>query len=79
LALKRLKDKIENKNEFLNSELYREAKLYNLLSSCDYIVQFEESFFDENDYFYLVMEYCEVFSFYLLILFEIYITLKNFE
>lgn len=58
-ALKKLKSKI-NKETFLNSNQSNEVKLMSKLSRFDFIVKYEDCFFDECDYFYIVNEYCEV-------------------
>jgi NIMA (never in mitosis gene a)-related kinase len=49
----------EEKLEFLKSNEIREAKIYYALPSNEYIVKFIDCFFDQSNYFYLVLEYCE--------------------
>ena len=38
---------------------FRETQLLKMLTS-DYIIKFEDYFFDESKYFYLVLEFCQV-------------------
>ena len=58
-ALKKLKSKISSKSEFENSKEMREAKLYFKLPENEHIIKFEDCFFDQSDYFYLILDYCD--------------------
>jgi len=58
--LKRVREKVTNKEEFFKSKGYREAKLVSLLPSNGFLVRHEESFFDETNHFFLVIEFFEV-------------------
>jgi len=37
----------------------REAKIYSELPTHEYIVKYEDFFFDQFNYFYLVLEFCD--------------------
>jgi len=56
----------DQKKQFLESREFREAKiLYDLKSEenfCKHVIKYEDCFFDEENYFYLVLEFCQVIS-----------------
>ena len=61
----------EQKKKFLESSKFREAKiLYDLKSEenyCKHVIKYEDCFFDEENYFYLVLEFCQVIPIYLIL------------
>ena len=61
----------EQKKQFLESSEFREAKiLYDLKSEenyCKHVIKYEDCFFDEENYFYLVLEFCQVIPIYLIL------------
>jgi hypothetical protein len=61
-AVKKLKEKIDSKfrQAFLKSHEFRETKLLHELPYCDYVVKYIDCFFDDYDFFYLVLDFCEV-------------------
>ena len=63
-AIKKLKTSIgsEMRKQFLECNEFREAKILYSLSSTETvnIVQYVDCFFDKDNYFYLVSEFCEV-------------------
>ena len=63
-AIKKLKTSIgsEMRKQFLDCDEFRETKiLYSLsLTETVNIVHYVDCFFDQNNYFYLVSEFCEV-------------------
>ena len=67
-AVKKLSLQIssDQKKQFLESREFREAKiLYDLKSEenfCKHVIKYEDCFFDEENYFYLVLEFCQVIS-----------------
>ncbi len=65
-AIKKLKIAIssEMRKDFLDCNEFREAKLLHDLAASnefsEFIVRYEDCFFDKENYFYLVSEFCQV-------------------
>jgi serine/threonine protein kinase len=49
---------IDSKLDFMNSDKMREVEIHFKLADHENIVKYQDCFFDEFNYFYLVLEYC---------------------
>lgn len=59
--MKEIVIKRDLKNNFLGSEIIREAKLLKQLKTSPHIIEYEDCFFDSSgDFFFIVTEFCAV-------------------
>jgi serine/threonine protein kinase len=57
-AMKKLKKKIDQ-DYFINTSDYREASIL-FEHNYEYLIKYVDCFFDNDGYFYLITEFCEV-------------------
>ena len=50
---------IDSKLDFMNSDKMREVEIHFKLADHENIVKYQDCFFDDLNYFYLVLEYCD--------------------